>query len=458
MRLPVTLTTDAPYLRATDRSFASNTAANVDLLNAVVSVTCPNTNAADRSIKSQCEIVAQRLMRTDDDERAGAATTSEPSGGNFFSHQSVVASDNTKDDSSGCASMDASEFATAADSATVDLVLEMTATLDADGFPQPSIVDRADVIAALRRAGGDVALAVDDVLSVIAIKQMRADEQRAREAQQQLQWHELCAGLGVREGDAFIRALERLPEAEKSALVSSDGGFLQQLLLELDEEETRERAADADAHPVTQLQAMYPNYRLEVIESVFEQHGFDVNVAADALHNLRGVDRVQSFAAVVSAQGRAAQEQRELQLHGPNVESLGHFPVLPSAAPKHKLSQKQRRQQQLQGYHRKPSRLAKLNGSRVNAWERQDFSVSNGGVLESTLSSELKIDRLKGILPTIDRSVIQATFFLNGCNSDVTEAALREIFSLPVVVQQAEIVEEEDDASFEDAYSDSSFT
>lgn len=325
-------------------------------------------------------------MRTDDDERAGAAVASGAPGGSFFSHQSVVTSDYNDD--------------ATADSATVDLVLEMTATLDTDGFPLPSVVDRADVVAALERAGGDVALAVDDVLSVIAIKQLRADEQHAREAQQQLQWHELCAGLGVREGDAFIRALERLPEAEKSALVASDGGFLQQLLLELDDDE----AADADdTHPVVKLQAMYPDYRLAVIESVFEQHGFDVNAAADALHNLRGVDSVQSFAAVVSAQGRAAQQQ-ELERYGPNVASLGHFPVLPSRAKQPKRSQKQQRRQQqhIQSYDRQPS------GVRVNAWERQDMSVSTGSVLESALSSELKIDRLKSILPTIDRSIIQA--------------------------------------------------
>lgn len=343
-------------------------------------------------------------MRVNDDSTATAASMRAATASSF-SHQSVVTADDSGSDASG---------AVLVDPATVDLVLEMTATFDSDGFQMPSLVSRSDVVAALLRAHNDVAAAVDEVMSLIAIKQLRADEAHARAASQtsqeaQLQWHELCAGLGVSECDAFMQALDSLPDDEKNVLLSTNGGFLQQLLLELDDEAHDD---DNDAHPLAKLQSLYPDYRMEVIENVFEQHGFDVNATADALHNLRGINSVQSFAAVVSAQTRAAAAQHELQHFGPKVASLGHFPDLPTAS---KTKQKpiakgrsQRQQRELLALQRKPSRLNRLNGSRVNAWERQDIPVANGtGVLESTLSSELKIDRLKAILPTIDRGVIQ---------------------------------------------------
>lgn len=336
------------------------------------------------------------LMRSDDEPQALSST-----------HQSVVTGDDLLDSTAH----DGGGFIQV-DPATVDMVLEMTATFDADGYQQPSPVTRSDVVTVLLRARNDVAKAVDEVMTLIAIKQLHVDEDSKRDREQQLQWHELCAGLGMSECDAFMKALTDLPEKEKNELLFTNGGFLQQLLLELDEEESEQRGTNADEdHPLATLHAMYPNYRVDTIENVFEQQNFDVNATAQALFNLRGINTVQSFATIVSAQTRTAQQQLDLRVNGPRVESMGHFPRLPSInGPTKKLSQKQRRQQQQQGIQsvqRKPNRLAKLNGSHmINAWERQDIT-STTGVLESTLSSELKIDRLKSILPSIDRGVIQ---------------------------------------------------
>lgn len=344
-------------------------------------------------------------MRSDDDPHALS-----------FSHQSVVTGDphdNNSYDDSGANFVQV-------DPATVDLVLEMTATFDADGYQQPSPATRSDVMAMLLRAHNDVTQTVDDVLNFIAIKQLRVDEDSKREREQQLQWHELCAGLGVSECDAFMKVLDDLPEHEKNELLSTNGGFLQQLLLELDEEESEQRSTSAqeEAHPLAKLHTLYPHYRMDTIENVFEQHNFDVNATAQALYNLRGITAVQSFAAIVSAQTRSAQQQLDLSVNGLRVESMGHFPGLPpTSGPTKKLSQKQRRQHQQKPLsiqvQRKPNRLVKHNGSHmINAWERQDIAAT-GGVLESTLSSELKIDRLKTILPSIDRGVIQTVLLLN---------------------------------------------
>uniref|UniRef100_K3W5L9 Smr domain-containing protein n=1 Tax=Globisporangium ultimum (strain ATCC 200006 / CBS 805.95 / DAOM BR144) TaxID=431595 RepID=K3W5L9_GLOUD len=345
---------------------------------------------------------------------------------------------------------------------TVDLVLEMTATYDADGFQEPSRVTRSDVVAALLSSENDVASAVDEILSLIAAKSLQiADtaEQHDNIAQQkeaQLQWHELCTGLGVSECDAFMKALDDLPDEEKDAILSNNGGFLQQLLLELDETEQQDEREEQ--HPLEKLQALYPDYSIKVIEDVFEQQNYDVSATADALYNLRGINKVQSYAAIVSAQTRVAAQERELRINGPNVESLGHFPDLPGGGSvrndgsrsQHKPRQQQKRHQKFQKQHQlrlKPNRLAKLNGRSpyTNAWERQDISTSTG-VMESTISSELKIDRLKSILPSINRGVIQTTFYLNGCNSDATEAALRDVFNLPVPVIASRDIEDDEDS------------
>lgn len=344
------------------------------------------------------------LMRSDEEPQALSS-----------SHQSVVTGDDdsTYNDDGSVVHVDP---------ATVDQVLEMTASFDADGYQQPSPVTRSDVVAILLQARNDVAKAVEEVMTLIAIKQLRADEDSTREKEQQLQWRELCAGLGVSECDAFMQALDNLPEHEKNELLSTNGGFLQQLLLELDEEESEQRSKsneEDEDHPLAKLHAMYPHYRMDTIENVFEQQNFDVNATAQALYNLRGINTVQSFAAIVSAQTRSAQQQLDMRMNGPRVESMGHFPGLPpTAGATKKRSQKLRRQQHTQGIQsipsvqRRPSRLAKQNGSHmINAWERQDIT-STGGVLESTLSSELKIDRLKSILPSINRGVIQTVLLI----------------------------------------------
>lgn len=330
--------------------------------------------------------------------------------GAFHARAEAVAPDRHQ-----CVPNDAPPYdTTSVDPSTVDLVLEMTATYDADGFQEPARVTRSDVVAALLHSQSDIASAVDEILSLLAVRSLQMEdtaEQKERDAQ--LQWHELCQGLGISECDAFMKALDDLPEHEKNAILSTDGGFLQQLLLELDEEEQSDKRADQ--HPLEKLQALYPNYSIKVIEDVLEQQNYDVSAAADALYNLRGINKVQSFAAVVSAQTRAAEQQRDLQMSGSKVESLGHFPDLPGGSngtsgrfSQQKRNQKQRRQQFKQQHQLKPSRLAKLNGRSpyTNAWERQDIPASSG-VLESTISSELKIDRLKKILPSIGRGVIQ---------------------------------------------------
>lgn len=320
------------------------------------------------------------------------------------------------------------------DKAAVDLVLEMTAAVDADGFQRAPVVSRAEVARALRSAGGDVSAAVDEVLSLAAIRALRVQEQEARaserEQQSRLQLHELCEGLGLSECNAFVRALEALPEHEKHDVLDTNGGFIQQLLLAMDEddddslESLDNQEEDEQEHPLAQLIALYPNYRVEVIEDVLEQQQYDVQAAADALHNLRALDHVQSYATVVSAHGRAAAEQRDLLEHGPHVESLGQFPALSSKTQQKKLkrAQRQRTQQRNQQHHVVATHRVHAKGPKVNHWDashdqhtpgtntRRDKAAGSGAdvdQIESGLASQLKIDRLHRLLPSVDRNVIQ---------------------------------------------------
>ncbi|KAK1946784.1 hypothetical protein P3T76_002336 [Phytophthora citrophthora] len=346
----------------------------------------------------------------------------------------------------------------AQDAAQIDLVLEMTATFDADGFQQPSKVTRNEVQRALQSCDGDVSRAVDEVLSLVAIKTLsQQDQQTLKERQEQQQEHaklqlsELCSGLGLDEDNSFVTALRQLPESERDDLLATNGVFVQQLLLSLDEEDDSEDGSETeDVHPLQYLLEMYPDYKVEVVEDVLDSNNYDVDKAAEALHNLRALNHVQSYATVVNADARAAAQQRELYVNGPRVDSMGQFPELgtPSKTQLKKLKRHQRRQQKMQqaphqrpppkpspppiSYPMLPTRghPAKLKAKgAINAWDHQHAPHDR---TESGITTQLKLERLKKLLPSIDASVIQTTFFLNGCSSDATEAALREVYNLPL--------------------------
>ncbi|GLD95821.1 hypothetical protein PINS_up004499 [Pythium insidiosum] len=369
-------------------------------------------------------------------------------------------------------------------SVAVELVMQMVAAQDA---AQPksagATVSREEVERTVQQADGDIDRAVDEVLSLLAIRSMRLEEQgsaagTARVTQSRLQWQELCSGLGLSECHAFFKLVETMPEEERDAMLTFNGGFFQQLLLMLDEEERDEqlneaaiaeilkdeRQAQEEEHPVVQLQRLFPDYQINVIEDVLETHGYDLNAAAVALENIKAVSHVQSFATIVKAkhantllksEQQAIQEERDRAT--PHLGSLGHFPVLPAGS-------KQRRHRNAamiggaesttledfvsQRSSRSAAKTRPANafkrGSRVaNAWSTAPI---DGQTTERHLASQLKIERLQRLLPTVDREIIQSTFFLNGCSSNATEAALREIFHLPAPQPRPPpCIEEEDD-------------
>ncbi|KAL3664934.1 hypothetical protein V7S43_010111 [Phytophthora oleae] len=356
-------------------------------------------------------------------------------------------------------SLSAQDAESAQDAAQVDLVLEMTATFDADGFQQLSKVTRKEVQRALQSCDGDVSRAVDEVLSLVAIKTLsQQDQQTLKERHEQQQVHaklqlsELCSGLGLDEDSSFVTALQQLPQSERDDLLATNGAFVQQLLLSLDEEEDSEDDSETeDMHPLQYLLEMYPDYKVEVVEDVLDSHNYDVDKAAEALHNLRALNHVQSYATVVNADARAAAQQRELYVNGPKVDSMGQFPELgaTSKTQQKKLKRHQRRQQKIQqaphqrpppkpspppiAYPMLPARRHFTKGRDKGGFNAWDHQYAPHDRTESGITTQLKLERLKKLLPSVDVSVIQTTFFLNGCSSDATEAALREVYNLPLV-------------------------
>ncbi|KAE9324667.1 hypothetical protein PF008_g17058 [Phytophthora fragariae] len=343
--------------------------------------------------------------------------------------------------------------------AQIDLVLEMTATFDADGFQLPPSVSRIEVKNALQVCGGDTSRAVDDVLSLAAIRALRLQEQQTlKERRRQdatLQLNELCSGLGLDNSSSFVAALQQLTVEERDELLASDGAFIQQLLLSLEEEEEEEEGEEEDVHPLQHLLELYPDYKPEVVEDVLDSHDYDVNKAAEALHNLRALDHVQSYATVVNADARAAAQERELLVNGPKVDSLGQFPELGATSKTQlkKIKRQRRRQQKLQhAPHQRPPpkpspppiaypmlslparrQVKGKTKTTLNAWDQQHVPHDKQ---ESGITTQLKLERLKNLLPSIDSSVIQTTFFLNGCSSDATEATLREVYNLSLVKKE----------------------
>lgn len=311
------------------------------------------------------------------------------------------------------------------DADAVALVLEMTAPVDADGFQQPHPVAIEDVERVLKAAQGDISEAVSEVLSLMAIKSLQLQDESTKEespAQSQLQWHELCAGLGMAECEALLQALNSLPGEDPDEMVALHGEFIQRLLLALDSENNSDGGsedAEEDDHPLMILQALYPTYQMDVIERVFAQQNYDVAATADALQNLGAIKHVHSYASVVSAQPMAAAMQRDLLENGPNVASLGFFPDLPTAGASSngiaRGNQKARRRQQRFKAHpqaQSSARGPKLRG--VNAWDTQheQFPTLGEDGREANIASKLKIERLQRLLPSIDRDVVQTVSFL----------------------------------------------
>ncbi|RLN57960.1 hypothetical protein BBP00_00007258 [Phytophthora kernoviae] len=163
----------------------------------------------------------------------------------------------------------------------IDLVLEMTATFDTEGFQLPSKVTRSEVLKALQSADGDVSLAVDEVLSLLAIRTLSEEDQQTakrrqeeREKATKLQLSELCSGLGLDQDSSFVAALKQLPEQERDDILATNGAFVQQFILSLDEEEESEEEEE-EMHPLQYLLEMYPGYRAEVVEDVLDTHHYD---------------------------------------------------------------------------------------------------------------------------------------------------------------------------------------
>ncbi|DAZ98740.1 TPA: hypothetical protein N0F65_003796 [Lagenidium giganteum] len=336
------------------------------------------------------------------------------------------------------------------DSATVDRLVECI------GVEAISLgISRDDVEQALAHAGGDEARAVDDLLSLMAIKQ--ADMEQHLRAQQQasevqVQWHELCVGLGLHECDQFMQLVDALPESEKHALASGDGSFFQQLLLAMDEEDLgREEAAAEELHPIHKLQALFPEYRIEVIEGVLDQYNYDVNAAATALSNIKALGSARSYSSVVSEQQKAEAAARGWHTTGPPVESLGHFPELPTAKPSRNHLRKNRK-----------GRLHYYNdggNAGSGAWNANAWQPTGRG--PSQLTQQLKLDSLYKLFPTLDREVISTAFYLNECSLDATEGALREIYNIDIEDKAMEIASDDNDdnssdMSFDDAMSTAS--
>ncbi|TMW68063.1 hypothetical protein Poli38472_007735 [Pythium oligandrum] len=316
----------------------------------------------------------------------------------------------------------------------VDLVLDILAASQDETTTGGVTFTRDEVRHAIAQEQGDIDRAVNELMSLMAVRALQEENNQNEElpsewrAATTLQWQELCSGLGLTECDSFFKVLESMPEEERDATLSADGGFFQQLLLTLDEEEAQPQVEgegdDDDEHPLTRLQKLFPHTKMNVIEDVFESQGFDLNATAVALENIQSLDNVHSFASVIKANKsrslvksaeQAAMESRYSD--APSVTSLGHFPVLPAKSKQHKRNR------------RGPeTNTSSHTGPWLNAWN----TTHHGQTKETKLTTQLKLERLHRLLPTIDRDVIQTTFYLNGCSSNATEAALRQIFNLPV--------------------------
>jgi hypothetical protein len=330
------------------------------------------------------------------------------------------------------------------DDAMDQIVDQMLAIVAAQQHEGGAAITHDDIVRIYKDVEGDPSRVYDDVMTLLTIRAMRLKEEEEASmvppvSDAKLQWRELCHGLGLSECHEFFRILEEMPDDERDAALSHNGGFFQSLLWKLEEEE---RAADElektmalvrlweeqdgdrrveEQHPLEKLQQLFPDYKLHVIEDVYEAHGFDLDAAAAALTNIGAVDQVKSFASVLKANGPTTMWKSPVHGHRhasvsatPSqrvaVESLGQFPVLPA---------KSRGQGKLRNGKARPPPLdtqtpshAERRRHRVeapNAWNTQHGG--HGGALETKLTTDLKLERLQRLLPSIDCELIRTVLY-----------------------------------------------
>jgi hypothetical protein len=373
-----------------------------------------------------------------------------------------------------------------------EVVKSVLEILNGDGIEH---VTRDEASHVVKEVDGDISRALDELWNLMTIKQMTstsctkqlqeinttwekvcqeldkaetAAKHSVEASEVSLQWRNMCEALGLHECYEFIEILSKLSLEEKQSTFASEG-FFQQVLgtfedqkeISLIEEEDHDNYQEQQdlafgkelqrlealalehekEHPLAQLQALFPSYKLELIERMYEKEGYNLEKTAAALVDIQAIDGIQTYAAILSnskpkgfnftksssdvvpiqAISYIKQETSDEHL---KLDSLGHFPTL-QKTPSTSLHRKRRDQKQ----DLKPKRTSLLNKSLLNKslpkaiprnpWDHaQKAGINQYGHLEFGLNTQLKIERLQETLKgIIDKEVICAVsdyrFFLN---------------------------------------------
>ncbi|CCI43711.1 unnamed protein product [Albugo candida] len=187
----------------------------------------------------------------------------------------------------------------------------------------------------------------------------------------------------------------------------------EQLALQLSE-----KSAQNDENPLQQLQAIFPHVPSKIMLETLEKHEYDLEATADALlHAKTGSESMDFRKAVTNGNYKRASPHTDASNTATKSQHLSSEVCVNFKSVK-KKSQKLEKSQKLVQH--------SVTSSIENAWmQSNEYNWQ-----ESKLTSKLKCDRLNGLFPTVNRDVLEAAYYMNHCNSDATEAIIREIYGI----------------------------
>ncbi|KAF0686726.1 Aste57867_21474 [Aphanomyces stellatus] len=274
----------------------------------------------------------------------------------------------------------------------------------------------------LAKNEGDMTKALDELLSLMAIREM-PDAMAPRENTQgdgSLQWelftNELTAyGLDDEACHELVQVLKERKGTEK--LTTST------IMLEL-----LDAMDDVDEHPLQDLQNRYPMIPFDMIQEAYELHNYDVKATAASLIetkellNESGTIETFSYASVVKP------KQTMTAAPPPSVQDKYEFPTLT----RFQLGQP---------------------ATTTSVWAKETQGLPRG---RGTLTTRMKFEQLRHSFPSVDPDVVCAALLVSDSSVVAAEAILESTFPNACVKPKQSTGRrvDEDDASSSSMFTD----
>nr|CCA18805.1 AlNc14C56G4275 [Albugo laibachii Nc14] len=179
-----------------------------------------------------------------------------------------------------------------------------------------------------------------------------------------------------------------------------------------------EEMSQNEESSLQQLQAIFPLLASKYLLESLKKHNNDLTATADALfHGNSGSESLDFKKAITKGRPQTAPTLSNTPCYAtiaPNFVPETCTSVKSGAKKLHKVETTQK------------SLRTSATSNIENAWMQCD----EYNWQESKLATKLRCDRLNDLFPDVGRDVLETAFYMNHCNSDATEAIIREIYGI----------------------------